>query len=378
MFTHIFSYRLKCLLRNYENIFWMLIFPLILATLFYMAFSNLNSAEAFSIIDIAVVDSEQYRQDGNFRAALEKVSTGDGRLFNVSVVSIEEADKMLKNNQIDGYIVVDRQIKMVVSKTGFRQTIIKTFIDNYMHTFSAVSTVMSQAPDKIQQLLETIENRVNYVREVSTTSADPNNVHLYFYSLIAMACFYGCFSGMREVSDIQADLSPLAARLNTAPVYKLKAFLYNSFASVVVHFAELLILIAYVIFVLDVDFGSKIAHVIFTTLIGSITGFSFGAFVSAVIRKSEGFKTAVMISTIMVCCFFAGMMFQDMKYIIAVNVPLLSYLNPLNLLTDAFYSLYYYDTFTRYYTNIAVLLAFTAVFFTGTYLVIRRKKYASL
>lgn len=152
MFLHIFTYRLKCLLRNRENIFWTLLFPLILATLFYFAFSNLNSAEAFSAIDIAVVDNEQYRKDENFKAALEKASTGNDRLFNVSVVSGEKADEMLMNSEIDGYIIVDWPIRLVVSKSGMKQTIIKTFIDNYMHTFSAVSTLMSETPDKIQNL----------------------------------------------------------------------------------------------------------------------------------------------------------------------------------------------------------------------------------
>jgi ABC-2 type transport system permease protein len=67
-----------------------------------------------------------------------------------------------------------------------------------------------------------------------------------------------------------------------------------------------------------------------------------------------------------------------MKYIIARNIPLLSYLNPVNLLTDAFYALYYYDTFTRVFTNIAILVVFIIVFCSGTYLIIRRRKYASL
>lgn len=120
MFLHIFTYRLKCLLRNRENIFWTLLFPLILATLFYFAFSNLNSAEAFSAIDIAVVDNEQYRKDENFKAALEKASTGNDRLFNVSVVSGEKADEMLMNSEIDGYIIVDWPIRLVVSKSGMK------------------------------------------------------------------------------------------------------------------------------------------------------------------------------------------------------------------------------------------------------------------
>mgnify|MGYP001482772734 FL=1 len=378
MFLHIFTYRLKCLLRNRENIFWTLLFPLILATLFYFAFSNLNSAEAFSAIDIAVVDNEQYRKDENFKAALEKASTGNDRLFNVSVVSGEKADEMLMNSEIDGYIIVDWPIRLVVSKSGMKQTIIKTFIDNYMHTFSAVSTLMSETPDKIQNLAYILNNRINYVREVSGTTSEPNNILLYFYSLIAMTCFYGGFWGMREVSDIQADISAVAARVNTAPVHKLKTFLYNSFASVIIHLSEMFIMLAYLVFVLDIDFGQKSFYVLLTVFIGSLAGFYFGAFISAIVRKQEGLKVGIMVSVTMICTFFAGMMNQDIKYIISRKAPLLAYLNPISLLTDAFYALYYYDTLTRFFSNIAVLAVFTAAFCTGTYLIIRRQKYASL
>jgi len=378
MFLHIFTYRLKCLLRNRENIFWTLLFPLILATLFYFAFSNLNSAEAFSAIDIAVVDNEQYRKDENFKAALEKASTGNDRLFNVSVVSGEKADEMLMNSEIDGYIIVDWPIRLVVSKSGMKQTIIKTFIDNYMHTFSAVSTLMSETPDKIQNLAYILNNRINYVREVSGTTSEPNNILLYFYSLIAMTCFYGGFWGMREVSDIQADISAVAAIVNTAPVHKLKTFLYNSFASVIIHLSEMFIMLAYLVFVLDIDFGQKSFYVLLTVFIGSLAGFYFGAFISAIVRKQEGLKVGIMVSVTMICTFFAGMMNQDIKYIISRKAPLLAYLNPISLLTDAFYALYYYDTLTRFFSNIAVLAVFTAAFCTGTYLIIRRQKYASL
>lgn len=378
VFIHVFTYRLKCLLRDYESIFWTMFFPLILATLFNMGFSNLGSAEVFNPIDIAVVNNGEYQHNEKFKLALDKVSNGDDRLFNLSAVSMEEADEMLRNNKIDGYIIVEQPIKLVVNKSGLNQSIIKSFIDNYMHTISASNNILAKEPDKMQNLIVHAQNRVNYVKEVSSTNAKPNIILVYFYSLIAMACFYGGFLGMREVSDIQANIKPVAARINISPVHKLKTFLYSSCASIIIHLTEMLILLAYMVFILKIDFSTKTALVLLTTFIGSIAGFSFGAFISAIIKKSEGLKVGILISVTMLCSFLAGMMYQDMKYIIARNIPLLSYLNPVNLLTDAFYALYYYDTFTRVFTNIAILVVFIIVFCSGTYLIIRRRKYASL
>ena len=113
MFVHIFTYRLKCLMRDWETILWTMVFPLVLATLFYMAFSNLYTNEIFNPINIAVVNDEQYVKNKSFRAALEEVSTGDGKLFNLSETTVDEADKLLNENLIDGYIVVEMPIKLV-------------------------------------------------------------------------------------------------------------------------------------------------------------------------------------------------------------------------------------------------------------------------
>jgi ABC-2 type transport system permease protein len=258
------------------------------------------------------------------------------------------------------------------------QSIIKSFIDNYSQTFSALTSISNNDPAKYHELLESLGNRQQYIKEVSGTSAPPNNILAYFYSLIAMSCFYGSMLGSREITDIEASISPLASRVNIAPIHKLKTFLYSSGASLLIHFSEMLVFIAYLFFVLKVDFGTKAGLVLLTTFIGSVAGISFGALVSAAVKKSEGIKIAILIGSSMICSALAGMMYQNLKYIIQQNIPILGWINPINLLTDAFYCLYYYDSLSRYTLNIIGLLVVIVLFSTGTYFMIRRRKYASL
>lgn len=378
MLAHIFIYRLRCLLRDRETIFWTMLFPLLLAVLFNMAFSNLNSGESFKAIDIAVVENKQYSDGQFFTSALNEVSKGDNRLFKLTIASIEEADRLLKDNSVDGYIIAEDPVRLVVNKSGMKQNIIKSFLDNYMHTASAVGSILREHPEKQQEVLSKLGDRKQYVREVSGTNAEPNNVLIFFYTLIAMSCFYGGFFGMREITDIQADISPLAARINIAPVHKLKAFLISMSASLLINIAEILLLLLFLQFVIGVDFGPKAGYVILTAIAGSITGVTFGAFISALVKKREGIKTGILVGVSMVGSFLAGMMNQSIKYIVSQKIPILSYLNPINLLTDALYCLYYYDTFDRILLNIGVLLIFIVLFCMGTYFIIRRRKYASL
>lgn len=379
MFAHIFTTRLKRLIRDPQMVFWTLMFPLILGTFFNMGLRNINNSEAFHPVNIAVVADNSYQKNSDFKAILEDVSTGDDRIFNLTATTKENANQLLGDNKIDGYITVGDKIDMTVSKTGINQSILKAFLDNYSQTSSAITSIIKTDPSALQRgLLEEVGKSEEYTKEVSGTSAKPDNVVNYFYTLIAMACMYGGFWGMQEVTDIQANLSKRAARVNVAPVHKLKTFLYSMSASFVIQFAEMLVLLAYLCFGFKIDFGPKTGFVILTTFIGSILGLSFGAFISAMIKKGEGIKVAVLLCVSMAGSFLSGMMMQNVKYIIAQNVPFLSYINPVNLLTDAFYCLYYYDSFNRYALNMSLIGVMIVIFCSATYFIIRRQKYANI
>ena len=53
MFVHNFKYSLKILFKNKGLLFWTFIFPIILGTLFNLAFSNIEKIETFNKIEIA-------------------------------------------------------------------------------------------------------------------------------------------------------------------------------------------------------------------------------------------------------------------------------------------------------------------------------------
>jgi ABC-2 type transport system permease protein len=118
--------------------------------------------------------------------------------------------------------------------------------------------------------------------------------------------------------------------------------------------------------------------VIIACLAGSLAGVSLGAVIGALTKNAGHVKIAVLVGVSTSLSFLAGMMNTDIKYKVTHAVPILAWLNPANLIADAFYSLYYYSTYTRFFTNIALLLAFSAAFCLVVYFATRRQKYASL
>lgn len=378
MFAHIFVNRLKCLLRNRITLFWTLVFPILLAVCFNMSLRNINSTEAFHPVQVAVVNDAAYQKDASFRTALKSVSEGKNRIFALTVTTKDNAAKLLADGKVDGYLTDGTKIDMTVNKSDFSQSIIQLFLDSYLQTSSAAGTIMKADPTAYQQMAEALKTQVDYTKNTPIGSVSPDNSPSYFFALIAMACLYGSFWGMDEVTNIQANLSDRAARINLVPVHKLKIFLSSMTAAFTVNFSEVMILLAFLCYGLQVDFGPKTGFVILTSFIGCLVGLSMGALISA-FTKSEGLKVGVSLGIVLVGCLLAGMMGQQgLQYLIRQHVPVVGYLNPVNLLSDAFYCLYSYSSYSRYWFNIGLLCVFIAVFCTATYLIIRRRKYASL
>lgn len=372
MFGHIFVYRLKVLMRDKTMIFWTMIFPIALATFFNLAFGGLSEAGNFNAIDVAVVETAE---NPAFMSVLDSMTEGEAPMFTVQNVSDATAQRLLADGNVAGIITVSDTMALKVNQSGIRQSILKIFLDRYAHTTRTVGRIALENPAALADMDFT---PVTFTEEQPISEAKMDIKLNYFYTLIAMACFYGSFFGLEEVSHIQANLSKRAARLNMAPMHKLKAFIYSSMASYLILIMEMMILMAYLVFVLKIDFGNQIGLVLFTIFVGSLTGISFGGFIASIVKGDANVKTGLLIGITMIGSFLAGMMFSDMKHLVQLKAPILQYLNPVNLLADAFYALYYFNTYSRYLVNIAGLLIFTVIFALSTYLVIRRRKYASV
>lgn len=380
MFFHNYKYRVKCIIRDKQMMFWSFFFPVILATLFNLAFTNIASAEKFSSIDIAIVEDGNYDEKDKFLEIISSVSGNEDNeeLFDIEYKTKDEAGKLLEDDKIEGYVFFDDEINVVVKKSGINQTILKSFVEEYLQTSSTIKRIIKENPESMQKDLNSIFENKNFIEDVNISNAEPNVIANYFYALIAMACFYGSFLGVKEVLFIQANQSSQAARVNMAPTNKLKIFLASMAAAITIQFLAIMFLMAYLLFILNVSFGDRSLYIFITCVVGSIAGVTFGTFVGAITKKSEGTKIGILVGITMVLSFLSGLMVHKVKYIVNTNVPILGYLNPVNLISDSFYSLYFYDTLDKFYMNMGLLCGFIIIFSSVTYLILRRQKYASL
>ena len=379
MFWDMFVARHKCLTRDKTLLFWTILFPVVLATMMYFAFGNLMAGETMQAIPVAVVEEVTTERNEIFLSAIREAGSESGKpLFDLASVEAEEANSLLEEKKVDAVVTVGNTLSMKVKENGLNQSVVKSFLDQYIQTEHMIETVIEKNPAMLSALQEgSFQNR-SFTKEISLGGAEPNLMLSYFYALLAMACLYGSFWGLKNMTDIQANLTDLGARRSIVPVKKWKVALSDAMASMVIQTLELLLLLAFLVLALKVDFGNQIGLVVFTCVVGSIMGISFGSLVGAASRISEGLKIGILIGISLACSFLAGLMFVNMKDIIAQNVPILSYINPAALLSDAFYSLYMFGAGPRYWINIAVLAGITVLFSGISYLKVRRQRYASL
>lgn len=381
MFFHILLNQLKILLRNKETVFWVLSFPIILGILFNFAFSNLNSAFVFKTIDISVVNDTDYKNKQELVSSIDTLSKGgESQVFNTTFVEDEsQADKLLSDKAIDGYIKVQNgDVKVIVKSSGINQTIIKSVIDQTIQMNSSLSDAAKANPNVLNsEVLANISNTAKYFKDTTNESTD--RTVLFFYTLIGMACLYAGIFGIITVNQNEANLSTLGARLSVSPASRFTTLTAGLVAGYIVSYIGVIFLYLFLTLILKINFGESSWAILLTMAFGSLAGITLGTFVGVCNKQSENIKTGILSGVTMLFSFLAGMMgTTSIKHLIDLYVPVLSFINPVNLISDSLFSIYYFGVGSRYWTNIIGLSVFIIASILLSWAFLRKKKYASL
>jgi ABC-2 type transport system permease protein len=353
------------------TVFWLILFPVLLSTIYHFSMSNLLAGEEFEKIDIAFVENE------NMPAELRDIMSNSD-MFNIKSVNFDEAQNMLSKAQISAFINYNNGVELIVKKDGMSESITKVFLDNYSQITQTIENIIISNPSALQSgVLDKFDLQSSNIDDLPIGNST-NVLVVFFYGILAMACLNAATLGSDAIIAIQANQSYLASRINVAPTHKLKSFLTLIASYLTFHIISTGVTLFYLNKILGIDFGTNIGYVLLICVVASFMGISLGSFISAVVKKSAGFKVGIILTINLFGCFLAGMMSVETKYIVQSNFPALAYINPANLVTDGLYSLYYYNTLDRYFVNLGILSVYALIFCTLTYLIIRRQKYESI
>ncbi len=379
MFIHNFKYSLKILLKNKSLLFWSFIFPIILGTLFKLAFSNIEKKETLSTFDIAIVENEEFNNNLMYKKTFETLGNpnNDERLFNIKYVSIEEAKKLLEESNVVGYLILkDNKPTIYVNNSGINETVLKVIVERITNKITIYQKLINKNVDinTINSIVNEVENDIK-IKDISSNNLSYTNIE--YYTLLAMTSLYGGLISMFLSNKHSANISSVGKRTSVSKLSKNKLILSNLLASYLVQVLGLIIVYLYSLFILKVDFGTHNNYIILLLLVGSLCGLSIGTFIAS-FKVSENTKTGILIAFTMISCFFAGMYGITMKYLVDKSLPFINKINPTGLITDGFYSLYYYESYSRYFTDIISLIIISVILVSISLISLRRNKYDSI
>ena len=200
MFKHNFKYSLKILFRNKSLIFWTFIFPIILGTFFKLAFKDIENNEAFHPFDIAVIESNDFNNNEIFKEAIKSVSKSDNKLFNVKYVSKSDANKLLEDKKVTGYLeFIDNDVNIKINDNGIYETILKFFVDEVNSEKNIINLSINEEVSKGNY---DIDNITSNILDKLNSDVNIKNISRSNLSYTMIEYYISCKNTTYQTEDI--------------------------------------------------------------------------------------------------------------------------------------------------------------------------------
>lgn len=394
------KYTVSELVRMPGIMIWSLVFPLVLMGFFYMMFSSLDEMADFEPFRVVVVEAQDSESpdDAAFASFVEAVSTGEDRLFSAErATSAKDAEKMVRDSLstdepllgyvelVDGTPVlhVPDSISDIQSMEYTDAKILAMVMDEYTAKASLLKDVLASDPGALADPLvaKSLYSMEDVTEVVDVTRNQPKETVRYYFALLGMAALFGGSVGLVAFQRMRPNLSALGARRAVGGLSHGKAVTATLIGCWTINFACLTIAYLAMRYVVGIDFGGRDLACLAVTAVASLTALSLGCAVSSIPKVPEEGKSGMLTGIVCFASLFAGLYGQptmEMADMIAANAPWSTWVNPASQISQAFYSIMYYDSLTPLATHLAALLVMAAVLFALSVRSLRRQRYASI
>lgn len=389
MFWHLYKNRVKILLKMKPLIFWNMMFPFILGTLFYMAFSSITEkTESINTIPVAITTNtsdvsikELHNQDNlNYLFEIVDTLTEEGYIT-AQEMDYEEGKAALEEDTITGIISVDDkdgELSLIVKESGIDQTILKEILDTCKRNTAILSDIAMNTPEKLEQAVKTLFGETSFRKELPLSSNNTDMYTQYFFALIAMTCLFGANLGLENTKQLQADQSVVGARRSISPTKKLLSVLSDFSAALTIEMGIYILLIFYLTQILEINLGNRLGIIMLIGLCSNMLGVSLGYFTGVFLKGNPDFKQNIITAIVLISNFFAGLMAGNMKYMVESKIPVFNRINPAAIISDSYQYTCVFDDAARFHVCILSLLIWNILLLFGAIFVLRREKYANL
>ena len=403
---------IKKMLRTKSILFWSLAFPIVLGTLFYFAFSNIYGDQAAKAMKVAVVGENA--EEHPFTKVLRELTYDDGsKMIDITFTDSEEAFRMLDEStkgdamakaifgssfekdkeEENGSSETSGTTKHVIGvielsgKSGVALTIKEN--DMYQSILSGIVSAYRQKADFLQdsakrgeeafaEAVELVSGDIKFVASKGMNGENKDPFVAYFYNLIAMMCMLGSTVALNMFVSVLPNETNTGLRIGASGVSRVKYDIAIFLALFTLQAFCTSIALIYLIPILGINFGGNIGMIILTTMLGNLLGISLGYMVSHIGHFSFKKKDTILTIITLGGGAISGLYAVQLKAVIEAKAPIINRINPMSVITDAFYSLNMFGTGDRYLRAALTMIGMTIVLFIIGVLLGRRNQYESL
>ncbi|MDI9460801.1 MAG: ABC transporter permease [Saccharofermentanales bacterium] len=335
--------------RDKGAIFWLIAFPILLSTFFFLAFQKLDAPELTTIKVAAGQDNPYYQ-------ILETIEVLD-----LEQMDEEAARTELEAENLVAYIKADGSL--LIKKSGVQVSIIKGIMDQIVQM------------QKLQLPPERYDFTAVYTKD---EAINLSSMQYFMYTLIGMISIYSYFTAVTSFSTYQANISTLGARLSVSPLSKGTVVITSAVVSLLFCFLSNIIALVYIQLVLGVTLVSNFAPTILILFAASLFGVAFGAIISTSNKLQLDGKVGLGTTVTLILSFFTGMMNPQVKHFVEDKLPLLARFNPVTIVNDALVSVNVLAETSRIYLPLVRLVALSLLLFLISMIWIGRRSYDSI
>lgn len=220
------------------------------------------------------------------------------------------------------------------------------------------------------------------VREVSFTHAQPDSMVRFYYALLGMASIFAAQLAEESVWHLQPTSSAAGARRAVSGTSRMRLLIPTIGACWAVSTTFLAIAFGYICLTAHIDFSGREGLCLVGIAASSLLSCGIGTLVGALPgRMGSDSRRGILTALTCLLSLFAGLYGEptmELADTVAHVFPAATWLNPVCLIRDLFYTVYYYDTLVPFSLRLAACAGIAAVLLAVSAACMRRSAHEHL
>ncbi|MDO4799567.1 MAG: ABC transporter permease [Bacillota bacterium] len=338
-------------IRDKSTIFWVAFYPLIILTIFTLAFSQIQSQNEIRI-PVGVDPNNP------FASIYPTID-----LLEVSEISPDRATELLESEAISSYI--DAEGNLILKEAGFKATIVKSILDQIRQMIA----------------LEIPREAYDFERNYTVNTNHASGIQsflIYYYALFGMIALQSSQGALSDICSIQANLSFLGQRIEIAPTRKWVLILKSSLVTLSTNFTISLATFLVAVYVFRHPLLQRPMESFLMLLLINLFGIALGLVVGLSSRLSLNVKSGILIAVVITLSAMGGMMGVGLRTAISRFAPWLLKINPVSLFTDTMFRINVTGDASTVVSTLVILgIEITVMMLIATQF-LRRRQYGSI